>query len=182
MNIWEIRSTMCEKGISEAIIGQFAFPASEEETPEEKVAFTEQMDRLLSKEQILSVMAEQGCNKNDPNPEWMQKFEGKSIEKRIEILNAMSRSEAAFYRLNGDGTLSILWDFEENGKYICVCSTINELKNPANVSLTYCGCCSGHIKFHSENFLGVKLCLIETVSSPIASNGKNYCEHLFEIC
>ena len=181
MNILKIKRTMLDKGIPTEVIEQFVYPETEDETPEEKIAFAAQMDKLLTKEQILSVMQEQGCNKTEPTAEFMQKFKDKPIEERIAVLNAMSKSESADYRLNGDGTLSIYWDFEENGKYVCVCSIINKLAKPTAVSLTYCGCCSGHIKYHSENFLGVELRLLQTVSSPISSGGEKHCEHLFEI-
>ena len=181
MNIFEIKQTMKDKGISDEIINKFVFPETEDETSEEKVAFASQMDRLLSKDQILSVMSEQGCSKNEPTVEFMMRFKDKSIRERIAVLNKMGKNEAAGHRLNEDGTLSIFWDFKENGKYTCVCSTINELPDPENITLTYCGCCSGHVKYHSEHFLGVKLRLLEIVSSPISSNGEKFCEHLFEI-
>ena len=178
MKISKIKRTMIEKGIPEEVVGQF--PVTEDETPEEKIAFAAQMDKLLSREQILSVMEEQGCSK-DEHPEIWQKLKDKPIEERIKILNAMGMNEYPRSRLNDNGTLSIFWHYEENGKYKCVCPIINKLTEPQTVSLTYCGCCSGHVKYHSENSLGVKLRLIETVSSPISSNGEKYCEHLYEI-
>ncbi len=182
MNIYEIKQTMLDKGIPMEVIRQFVFPKSEAETPKEEIAFASQMDKLLTKEQILSVMQEQGCSKNKPTNEFMSRLKDKSIEERIEIINALDKSESAHCRLNDSGTLSIFWDFyNEDGKYRCVCSTINKLPEPATVSLTYCGCCSGHVKYHFENYLGVKLRLIEIVSSPISSNGEKQCEHLFEI-
>ena len=182
MKIFEIKRTMIEKNIPAEVINQFIFPETEDETPEEKTAFAAQMDKLLSREQILSVMEEQGCSKNEPTDEFMQQLNGKPIEERIKLLNAMAdNNEQAYSRLNDDGTLSIFWHYEENGKYKCVCPIINKLHGPQTVSLTYCGCCSGHVKYHSEKNLGVKLRLIETVSSPISSNDKKYCEHLFEI-
>lgn len=181
MNILEIKKTMLDKGIPTEVIKQFVFPETEDESPEEKIAFVNQMDNILSKEQILSIMEEQGCNKNEPTAEFMLRHKDKPIEERIKILNAMGINEYARSRLNDDGSLSIFWDFEENGKYRCVCSTINKLSKPTTISLTYCGCCSGHVKYHFENSLGVKLRLIETVSSPINSNGEKQCEHLFEI-
>lgn len=180
MNISEIKRTMIKKGISAEIVKQFAFPETEDETPEEKIAFAAQMDKLLTKEQILSVMEEQGCSK-DEHPEIWIKLKDKPIEERIKILNAMSMDEYPRNRLNDNGTLSVFWHYEKNGKYRCVCPIINKLHEPKAVSLTFCGCCSGHVKYHSENSLGVKLRLIETVSSPISSNGEKYCEHLFEI-
>jgi len=181
MNILKIKQTMLNKGITTEVMKQFVFPKIEDETPEEKIAFVNQMDNLLSKDQILSIMEEQGCNKNEPSVELMLKFKDKSMEDRIKILNAMDMSDQPRSRLNADGTLSIFWCFEKNGKYICVCPIINELKKPTNVSLTFCGCCSGHVKFNFENFLCIKLRLIETVSSPISSNGEKYCEHRFKI-
>ncbi len=181
MNIMEIKRTMVKKGIPVEVMEQFVFPERKDETPEEKIAFINQMDNLLSKDQILSVMEEQGCNKNEPTAEFMHKLKDKPIEERIKILNAMDINEMARSRLNDDGTLSIFWNFEENGKYRCVCPIIDKLTKPVTVSLTYCGCCSGHVKYHFENSLGVKLRLIETVSSPISSNGEKHCEHLFEV-
>lgn len=181
MNILEIKQTMLDKGIPMEVMERFVFPKTEDGTPEEKIAFVNQMDNLLSKDQILSVMEEQGCNKNEPTAEFMLKLKDKPIEERIKILNAMDKNESARSRLNGDGTLSIFWDFEEDGKYRCVCPIINKLSKPTTVSLTYCGCCSGHVKYGFENSLGVKLRLIETVSSPISSNDKKQCEHFFEI-
>ena len=183
MNISEIKQTMLDKGIPAEVMAQFIFPETENETPEEKIAFAEQMDKLLTKEQILSVMEEQGCSKNAPTAEFMQRLNGKPIEERIRILNESAVNDYwAYIRINDDGTLSIFWDhYKENEKYRCVCSIINELPKPASASLTFCGCCGGHVKYHYENFLGVKLRLIEIVSSPISSNGEKYCEHLFEI-
>jgi hypothetical protein len=171
---------MLKKDIPAEVMRHFVFPETEDETPEEKIEFAAQMDKLLSKEQILSIMEEQGCNK-DEHPEIWKNIEGISIEDRINILNAMGLSEYPRSRLNDDGTLSIYWGFEENGKYRCVCPIINKLSQPLPVSLTFCGCCSGHVRYHSENSLGVKLRLIETVSSPISSNGEKQCEHLFKI-
>jgi len=64
MNILEIKKTMIEKCIPSKTISQFIFPKVETGTPEEKIAFVNQMDKLLTKEQILSVMEEQGCSKD----------------------------------------------------------------------------------------------------------------------
>ena len=184
MNIHEIKWTMLDKGIPTEVMERFVFSESEEETPEEKIEFAAQMDNLLTKEQILSIMEEQGCEKYEHEPhysELMLKLNGKSIDERIDILNAMDINKTAHYRINDDGTLSAFADHTRNGKYICCCPIIHKLTKPATVSLTYCGCCSGHLKYHSEKALGVKLRLIEIVSSPISSNGEKYCEHRFAI-
>jgi len=68
MNIYEIKRTMIEKGVPAEVISQFVFPETDAETPEEKVEFARQMDRLLTKDQILTIMAGQGCGKKSPPP------------------------------------------------------------------------------------------------------------------
>ena len=181
MNIFEIKRTMVEKGIPAETIEQFVFPETEEETPEEKIAFTEQMDKLLSREQILSVMEEQGCLKHEHTAESMLKFKGKTVKERIEILNSVYKKHELYSRINGDGTLSVSWGYEDKGKYVCICPRLEKLAKPATASITYCGCCSGTIKYGLEQDLGVKLRLVETVSSPLSSNGEKHCEHRYEI-
>lgn len=59
MNIFEVKQTMLDKGIPTEVTEQFAFPETKAGTPEEKIAFVNQMDSLLSREQILTVMQEQ---------------------------------------------------------------------------------------------------------------------------
>ena len=181
MNILKIRKTMIEKGIPSKTMEQFVFPEVESGTPEEKIAFVKQMDELLTKKQILSVMEEQGCSKDEHTDVSKAKFKGKTLEERIEILNTICQEEAPDSRLNEDGTVSIFWEFKENGKFMCVCPIMSKLSEPTAVSLTFCGCCSGHVKYHFEQDTEVKLRLIETVSSPLNSNGEKRCEHRFEI-
>jgi len=181
MNISEIKKTMFEKGIPLKTIEQFVFPKVETGTPEEKIAFVNQMDKLLTKKQILSLMEEQGCSKDEHTVESKSKFKGKTLEERIEILNTICIEEAPDSKINEDGTISIFWEFKENGKYRCVCPIMSKLLEPTTVSLTFCGCCSGHVKYHFEQDTEVKLRLIETVSSPLSSDGEKRCEHRFEI-
>ena len=172
---------MLDKDIPAEIMDQFVFPKTENETPEEKIAFAAQMDALLAREQILSIMEEQGCLKHKHSAESMLKFEGKTVRERIEILNSLSKRHELYSELNDDGTLSISWGYEANDKYRCVCPIMEQLSKSTTVSITFCGCCSGHIKYHFEQDLGVKLRLLETVSSPLSSNGGKHCEHRYEI-
>lgn len=181
MNIAEIKQTMFDKGIPKEVMERFVFPETETGTPEEKIAFVNQMDKLLTKEQILSVMEEQGCHKNEPTAEDMLKYKGKTIDERIEIINSQWLKHQCYCKRNADGTLSVSWGYEDNGKYVCICPKLEKLSNPKTVSITFCGCCSGHIKYGLERDLEVKLRLVETVSSPLSSNGEKHCEHRYEI-
>jgi len=64
--IKQIPKTMRKQGISEEIIAQFDF--AETGGAEDVMALINQMDKLLSKEQCLSVMQEQGCCKTGIGP------------------------------------------------------------------------------------------------------------------
>ena len=182
-----------EKTIKEKLphdlVSQIEFPKSQENQPEEVLSLIEQMDKLFSKEQCLSVMEEEGCYKtgdaNEMNLAFGRTHADKSIEERIPLLNDKNVHPNVPCRVNNDGTLSIFWEIGENGNYQCVCALYKKLKEDqsqtSDISLTYCGCCGGHIRHHYQNILGVKLRLKEVVSSPINSSGEKRCEFLFEI-
>lgn len=83
---------------------------------------------------------------------------------------------------NDDGTITIhAVYYKKDGKYLCACSNFNGLKYDYSVSKNYCFCCGGHFKYHYEIMLGVKLKILEIISSPLDSNGENPCIMKFEI-
>ena len=185
----KIKKTILQKGIPDEVIAQFAFPKAAGNQPEEAIALINQMDKLLSKAQRLSIMEEQGCCKTGPGAEAHREFgrkqAGKTIQERIALFGELDTNHKAPCRLNDNGTLSVFWGKVENGKYKCLCRAISRLQKnnskPVNVSPTFCGCCGGHIRHNYQNSLGVKLRLKDIVSSPISSNGEKHCELLYEI-
>ena len=59
-----IKTTMLKKGIPEDTLNQFVLPdpaSKGAQWSEEYIAFFDQMDRLLTEEQRLSIMEQQGC-------------------------------------------------------------------------------------------------------------------------
>jgi hypothetical protein len=71
-NAVKIKQTMVEQGIPEEVIMQFEFSDSyKNHRPEPIIPLINQMDRLLSKEQYLSIMEQQGCCKTGkPDAAW----------------------------------------------------------------------------------------------------------------
>ena len=187
-NVKSIKKTMIEK-LPPEIIAKFDFPKSQGNQPEEVISLISQMDKLLSKEQCLLIMQEQGCCKTgsgaEAHREFGLKYKDKTVQEKIDLFDDLNTNHKAPCRLNDDGTLSIYWGAGEKGNYKCVCRLVSRLQkeNPVtvNISKTFCGCCGGHIRHNYQNSLGVKLRLIDVVSSPISSNGKNHCELLYEI-
>jgi len=184
-NAMKIKKTMMEQGVSEKILSKFEFPDPKGNRPEPLIAFVNQMDELLSPEQCLSIMEEQGCcktGKNDaPSRAFGREHAGKTLEEKVGLYNEANIPYKVPCRLNDDGTLSVYWGAGQAGNYKCVCAAIKKLPDPGNISRTYCGCCGGHVRHNLQNALNVGLRLKEVVSSPISSDGKERCEFLFEI-
>ena len=89
-NAFKIKKTMMEQGVSEEGIFLFNFPDPKGNRPEPLIAFVNQMDELLSPEQYLSIMEEQGCcktGKNDaPSRAFGREYVGKRLKKRLNYI------------------------------------------------------------------------------------------------
>ncbi len=175
-------------GIPEEIISRFDCSGNEKgNPPEPTVAFIGLMDRLLTKEQCLAVMEQQGCCKGGQRDRDCRAFgkehAGKPLAEKIALLSGVEYMMAP--RLNEDGTLTVEWGGYQNGvhtgKTTCSCGAIKKLRQPFSVSPTYCGCCAGHFLYHYQNALGIRLRLKEIVSSPLNTNGEKPCSFTFEI-
>ena len=185
----EIKKTMKMQGIPAELMAQIKFPKPEGNQPEEVLSLINQMDKLLTHEQCLAIMEEQGCNKSDkvtePFSAFGAKHADKTVREKITLFDEIKSGHKPSYRLNQDGTLSIFWDGWDSKKSNCVCTVIRRLyKNRGgsfNVSKTFCGCCAGHVRNTFQCALGVELRLKEIVSSPISSEDRDQCEFLFEL-
>ena len=181
-------ATMRELGISDEIIAQFdCAPNPTGNRPEPVIEFIDLMDKLLTKEQCLSIMEKQGCCKGGERNKDCKAFAKEHAKKPLaEKLALISGVEYMMSpRLNDDGTITIAWDGHQNGVHTgnttCSCGAIKKLKQPFSVSATYCGCCAGHFLYHYQNALSVKLRLKEIVSSPLNTNGDKPCSFTFEV-
>ena len=108
----KIKKTMLKQGIPDEIIKQFNFPDSL--SLENTIAFIDQMDKLLSQEQCLAIMEEQGCVKTGKMDVASRAFGkehmDKTLEEKIKLLDEadISYRTPGSCRLNNDGTLSVL--------------------------------------------------------------------------
>jgi len=185
----EIKKTMKKQGIPAEILARFDFPKPGGWQPGEVISVINQMDALLSREQCLAVMEEQGCCKDEkvtaPFTAFGLKYADKTVDEKINLFGEIKSGHKPPCHLNPDGTLSVYWDGWDREKERCVCHVIKRLYKeqgePVKVSKTFCGCCAGHVRNTFQCALGVDLRLKDIVSSPINSNGKDRCEFLFEV-
>ena len=179
----QIPETMRKKGIPEETIAMFNIPKTG--GAEAVMEFINQMDKLLSEEQRLAIMQEQGCCKTGnpaaPHIAFGKEHTGKSLAEKVDLLNKANIPHKAPSHLNSDGTLSVYWGAEDLRKKSCPCGFIRKLPDDYIVPKTFCGCCGGHIRANYQRSLGVKLRLKEVVSSSSSSGGKKRCEFLYEV-
>ena len=179
----QIEATMRKLQIPDETIAKFVFP--ENNQPEGIMALIAQMDELLPIEQRLAVMQEQGCcvtgKPAAAHTAFGRKHAGKSLEEKIRLLGESDIVHNPPCKLNADGTLSVFWSFENDGEYKCVCGFVRKLAVPTVVSPTFCGCCGGHVRKNLQRSLGVKLRLVNIVSSAASTGGKRRCEFLYDI-
>ena len=181
--IKQIKETMRKRRIPVEIMARFDFPESNQ--PEEILALISQMDALLTEDERLSIMEQQGCcTTGKPAAAHLafgRRHAGKTVAEKIALLDELDTTHNPPCRLNDDGTLSVFWELGNDGDYQCVCGYIRKLSDPIAVSPTFCGCCGGHARKNLQRSLGVNLKLKKIVSSAVSSGGKERCAFLFEI-
>ena len=179
----QIPETMRKQRIDEEIIA--GLNISDVYNSEAVMALITRMEDLLSEEQCLAIMQEQGCCKTGnpaaPHRAFGIEHKGKTLAEKVELLNKADIVHKAPSRLNSDGTLSVYWGEEHLSRKSCPCGIIRKLPDSVTVPKIFCGCCGGHIRGNYQKSLGVKLRLKEIVSSMSSSEGKKRCEFLFEV-
>jgi hypothetical protein len=180
------KTAMEEAGVLPEIIEQFDLESAFRSNPAARIALIDKMDELLTPEQCMAVLEQQGCSKTGTRDKDCKAFAkehgGKPLAEKVKLLSGVQWMMSPV--LEGD-TITVTWGGNQNGvhqgKTTCSCGTIKRLTQPFTVSKTYCGCCAGHFRYHYQNALGVKLRLKEIVSSPLDSNDEDPCSIRFEI-
>jgi hypothetical protein len=147
----------------------------------------DQMDKLLTKKQCLSIMEKQGCCKTgrrDKDTKALAlEHSDKSLPEKLALISGIQYMMSP--RLNADGAITVTFGGYQNGvhkgKNTCSCGLIKRMKQPFSVTPTYCGCCAGHFLYHYQNALGVKLKLKKINSSPLNTNCEKPCSFTFEV-
>ena len=157
----------------------------------------ERMEKALDSNSCQEILDSHACTGGN---EYLKRCEkiGKEIAdkpliEKIDHINNIS-SEAEKIILNADNTLSVIWSFDNNGKYKCVCPAAvktgvrvsdialgNNIAGGCVMPLSYCFCCAGSGRRHLQLQLGAELKTKEIISSPINSNGEKPCEFILKI-
>lgn len=157
----------------------------------------ERMDKFLDHNVVCQVLDSNACT---GGKEYLKQCEktgkeivDKTLSEKIAYVNSISPDSEKII-LNADNTLSVIWSFDNNGKYKCLCSAAvktgvrvselalgNDNAGDSTMPLSYCFCCAGSGRRHLQLKLGVELKTKEILASPISSRGEKPCEFILEI-
>jgi len=182
----KVKDTMKKQKIDFETLAKFDFEA-DSNNPMNVISMIDKMDELLTKEQCLAVMEQQGCCKMGQRDKDCKAFAQEHLDKTLSEKLALIPNIQYMMSpcLNADGTITVTFGGHQNGVHLgentCSCGTIKKVKQPFSISPTYCGCCAGHFKHHYQNALGVKLKLKKINSSPLNTNGEKPCSFTFDV-
>ena len=184
-NTNSIKKTMVKLKLPQDVIAQMGFDG---EGYNPVIAVMGKMNDMLTSEQLLAVMEQQGCHKGGKMDKASKVFgeahADKSLAEKLEIL---SKEKDTPY-LNDDGTLGIAvrcYVDDTSGVFPdCHCISGNYDKESKafaaehpdkilSLAQTFCGCFAGHWKHHLQNRLRIKLRLTSIGASP-AKTEKGY--------
>lgn len=136
------------------------------------------MENKLEPETTQEILEYNGCCKSGAREKASKAFAKEYAnlpwqERLDKIVNVPNMGKP---ELNKDGTITLhAVYFHDGEKFNCACPNNNKVKRDYPVSKTYCFCCAGHFKYHYDIMLGVKLNVLEIVSSPLDSEGEKPC-------
>ena len=144
------------------------------------------MNEKLPKEQVQEIIEANACCKSGARLKASKEFAciqaGKSVEERLRLISERPYMNMGRAELDESGDLLVhAVSFYNGERFECVCPTVSKVKRDYNIPREYCYCCGGHFKFHYEIMLEVKLELVEIISSPHDTEGKEPCAFRFRV-
>ena len=140
----------------------------------------EVMNERLPKEHVQEIIEANACCKSGARKKASEEFARinaeKPIEEKLKLISARPYLNMGSAELDENGNLLVhAVSLHSGERFECVCPTVSKVKRDYAIPREYCYCCGGHFKYHYEIMLGVKLELIEIVTSPHDTNGEEPC-------
>lgn len=156
----------------------------------DKVAFFTQalhvMKESLSEVEVKDIIEANACCKSGTrernSKQFAKEYKDLSIPERLQLISERPHLNMGKAELDEQGFLMVYGvSYRVDGKFECACPTVNKIKRDYDIPREYCYCCGGHFKYHYEIMLGVKLELVEIVSSPHDTHGEKACVFKYQI-
>lgn len=189
----KFRETLADFSVDEAIVREINAGYEDvvsKTNKKTKSAYMKQaldvMNAKLPKEKVQEIVEANACCKSGARLKASRQFaeahKDDSMEQRLALISQRPYLNMGRAELNADGDLIVhAVSAYENDRYECVCPTVSHVRRDYEIPREYCYCCGGHFKFHYEIMLGVKLELLEIVSSPHDTEGREPCVFRYRI-
>lgn len=144
------------------------------------------MNEKLPPEKVQEIIEANACckggNREKNSKEFARINADLDIEERLELISSRPYLNMGSAELNENGSLVVQGvSYYTGDKFECACPTVSKIARDYSIPREYCYCCGGHFKYHYEMMLGVKLKLVEIVSSPHDTKGEKPCAFRYEI-
>ena len=144
------------------------------------------MNEKLPPEKVQEIIEANACCKSGGRKKASEEFArinaDKTTEEKLALISARPYLNMGSAELDENRQLLVhAVSFHPGEKFECACPTVSKIKRDYTIPREYCYCCGGHFKYHYEIMLGVKLKLVEIVSSPHDTGGEMPCAFRFEI-
>lgn len=144
------------------------------------------MNKKLPAEKVQEIFEANACCKSGARKKASEEIArihaNKSIEEKLSLISSRPYLNMGSAELDENGYLLVhAVSYHPGDQFECACPTISKVKRDDVIPREYCYCCGGHFKYHYEIMLGVKLKLIEIVSSPHDTDGKQPCQFRYQI-
>lgn len=104
------------------------------------------------------------------------------MEEKLGLISARPNLNMGSAELDENGLLlDHAVSYHPNEKFECACPTVSKIRRDYAIPREYCYCCGGHFRYHYEIMLGVRLRLVEIVTSPHDTDGEKPCAFRYEM-
>jgi hypothetical protein len=146
----------------------------------------EVMNEKLPKEKVQDIIEANDCCKSGAREKNSKEFAKNNAElgiaDKLKLISNRQYLNMGSEELDEDGFLMVhAVSYHPEEKFECACPTVSKIKRDYAIPREYCYCCGGHFKYHYEIMLGVKLKLVEIVSSPHDTDGEKPCAFRYYI-
>lgn len=189
----KFRQTLHDFKVSDDVIEKMysGFETVVSKTPKkQKAVFFSQalsvMNENLPEEQVRAILEANACCKSGARERRSKEFarinKDLSIEERLNLISQRPYMNMGRAELDEQGFLILHGvSYQPGERFECACPTVSRIKREQDIPREYCYCCGGHFKYHYEIMLGVKLEIVEILSSPHDTQGTEPCVFKYRI-
>ena len=144
------------------------------------------INHRLPPEKVQQIFEANDCCKSGVREKNSKEFAGINAgldtSDRLKLISARPYLNMGSAELDEAGFLLVhAVSYHPGDSFECACPTLSKIKRDDAITREYCWSCGGHFMYHYEIMLGLRLELVEIVSSPHDTDGEKPCVFRYEM-